>query len=73
MLTFKESGRSIVLANPFGNLDHNTLIDNDCTNNIIAKYLDKELKIDLHTKLQQFLVQACCLVNCKSGCKKLIG
>jgi hypothetical protein len=58
MLTFKGSGRSIVLANPFGDLDHDALINPDRRANSVAKYLDKELKIDLHTAQQQSLVSA---------------
>jgi hypothetical protein len=58
MLTFKGGGRSIVLANPFGNLNHGALTNNDRATNSVAKYLDKELKIDLHTAQQQSLVQA---------------
>jgi hypothetical protein len=53
MLTFKRSGRSIVLANPFRNLGHDALVDPDCRINVVAKYLDKELKVDLHMDFQK--------------------
>jgi hypothetical protein len=41
MLTFKSGGRSIILANTFGNLGHDALINGDHANNLVVKYLDK--------------------------------
>jgi hypothetical protein len=56
MLQLRGNGRSVVLANPFGNnLGDDVLANPDRDANIVAKYLDKELKIDLHTAQQQSL------------------